>query len=116
MRILFISLILISCGKSTIELEDSHHTIDGITKNEVLIKFEPIIQINELCKNLYLTSSFPSIELYNQKVAECTFDKLSIINLNMISDFSNDLCLSGEQYDSLNPAEKLQVDELCKII
>ena len=115
---LLILLLLFSCGKQKIEAEvnDSNHTITGTTTSELIIKFEPLLTINQLCKDLYLPGDFDSEILYNQKVAECTFEKLSIIDFGTLTDFNNNLCDTNVNYDTLTPEEKAQVDQLCSLI
>lgn len=115
MKILIL-LLIISCGKSTLEIEDSVQKVEGTTTSEVVIKFEPLIQINKLCNDLYIQSEFYSEELYLQKVAECTFEKLSVISFDLVSDFDSDLCATDETYDNLTPEEKLQVDQICNVL
>ena len=115
MKILIL-LLIISCGKSTIEIEDSNHSIDGGTINEIVIKFEPLLQINKLCNDLYIRGSFNSEELYLQKVAECTFEKLSVISFDLVNQFDNDFCATDETYDNLTPEQKLQVDQICNVL
>ena len=115
---LLLLVLLFSCGKQKIEttVEDSNHTIGGVTTHEIIIKFEPLLTINQLCKDLFIPSEFDSEILYNQKVAECTFEKLSVIDFGTLADFNNTLCDNNENYDALTPEEKEQVDQLCSLI
>lgn len=117
--LLIIALILIvsyGCGTQTVDVEDSLHTVGGTTTSEIIIKFEPLIKINELCNDLFIESEFVTEQLYKQKVAECTFEKLSIINFDSLSDFNNELCDTNEAYNALTPEEQLQVDQLCEVL
>jgi uncharacterized lipoprotein YajG len=109
MKELFIAatlMVLISCGKQTYEVEvnDSNQSISGETKNIIIVELAFISQVNELCKDLNIMEDFTSNELYNQEVARCTFDKISILNIGDISqdgfnDIINDLC-QDEQYSN----------------
>lgn len=97
MKYLILVILIISCGKQSIELEDSEHTIGGETKSIITLELSFISQVNELCKDLYIESDYVSINYWRQAVAECTFDNISILNIGDISqdgfkDIINDLC------------------------
>lgn len=105
MKYLILVMILASCGQSSeVDVTDSNHTIGGETKSIIIVELAFISQVNELCKDLNIREDFTSNELYNQEVARCTFDKISILNIGDISqdsfdDIINDLC-QDEQYSN----------------
>jgi len=101
MRNILLILLLVSCGKQSIELEDSEHLVGGETKSIIVVELSFISQVNELCKDLNLISDFGTYELYKQEVAKCTFDNISILNIGDISqegfnDIINDVCSNPE--------------------
>lgn len=96
-------LVLLSCGQSDVNIKDSEHKFitSGETINKLILDLPFINQVNELCKALYLIDEFQSIELYNQQVAQCTFDNISILNINGLTadnfdNTVNELCTQPE--------------------
>lgn len=93
-------VIVIGCGKQKHELkiDDSVHTgtISGEAKNRIIVEMQFIGEIKQLCKELHLQSDYSSKKLYKQAVAQCTFDNLAILNLDLNSDqlqnTINELC------------------------
>ncbi len=110
---LIIALLLAigACGESTVKVKDSSHTIGGEAYQYVIVRFEFIQKIKRLCKELYLESDFNTVPLYNQAVAQCTFDNLSILDLGAIGEFKNGFC--DQPTEGLTPEEQLQVDQIC---
>jgi len=81
--LLTLPLLLISCGPSS-----GRYDVIASGESRVTIEMGFIAEINALCKQLNLESNFPSEELYNQAVAQCTFDKMSLVNINP-TDFAS---------------------------
>lgn len=119
MKLLTLLFLLISCGQQNhaieidpIEIDDSEHTIDGEAYQYVVVQFDFIQEIKQLCEDLY-----PEYEENRaQKVAQCTFDNLSILDTGLVSEFNNEFCNNQESYDQLTPEEQLQVDQLCEVL
>jgi hypothetical protein len=119
MKYLLILLFIISCGeqKHSLLVDDSTHTLDGEAKayQYVIVQFDFITDIRDLCTDLYAIEDIPEIEK-KAKVAECTFDYLSVLDTGLITEFTDDYCNDQELYDSLNPEDQARVDELCSIL
>lgn len=99
LSITILSLTLISCGQSDINLKDSEHKVitSGETLNKMVLELPFINQVHELCKDLYLRSDYATKKLYKQAVAQCTFDNISILNIGGLNsdnftDAINELC------------------------
>ena len=107
--IVLMLLTIVSCGKSTIEVEDSEQTISGETYSYVILQLEFIQQIKTLCEELNLLSDFNSFELYKQEVAVCTFDNLAVLDLGAIEEFSNTICDSPQTQQEIDTCAALKV-------
>lgn len=111
LKIVLITLLITSCGESTIKIKEPKKpikaSISGEVYNYVIIKMEFITDIKQLCNDLYLPSDFASEDLYNQQISECTFDKLSIINLDALNDFNNNICDDPQTQEEIAICEAL---------
>ncbi len=79
-KLLIVSLLLSSCGFSG----DQKLTQQGESNTNVNIVFEFINQVQRLCAMETLRSDYETSALYDKAVAECTFSRLSTINLGSI--------------------------------
>jgi hypothetical protein len=113
-----IAVILASCGTSEVDVKDSTHTLDGEAKayQYVIVQFDFITDIRDLCTDLYAIENGLTDLEKKAKVAECTFDYLSVLDTGLITEFTDDYCNDQELYDSLNPEDQARVDELCSIL
>lgn len=75
--ILILTLLIVNCGFNG----DQRLTQGGTSDTNINIVFEFINQVENLCKMDTLQSDYPTQVLYNKAVADCTFSKLSTINL-----------------------------------
>ena len=117
-QLLFL-LILLSCGKQEVEVKDSEHIgrVEGEAYQYIIVQFEFISEMKQLCREFYLPEEFESEALYNQAVAECTFEKISILDTALLDQFYSDYCEENqENYDELPPEEQEQVDEVCEVL
>jgi hypothetical protein len=102
MKYLIMAILLVSCGQSSeVDVKDSNHTIGGETKSIITLELPFISQVNELCKDLYIERDYVSVEYWKQAVAKCTFDNISVLNIDGISqdgfnDIISDLCSKPE--------------------
>lgn len=71
------TLFLISCGPSS-----GRYDVIASGESRVSIEMGFIAELNQLCRDLLLPSDYPTQALYNQAVAQCTFEKMSLVNIN----------------------------------
>jgi len=95
--LLTLPMFLISCGPSS-----GRYDVVASGESRVTVEMGFIAELNQLCKDLLLPTDYASLALYNQAVAACTFEKMSLININP-GDLSS-VCT--------NPATPEQ-DQLC---
>lgn len=108
MKYLFLLMFLLSCGKSEIQIKaPEEDVISGETYSYVILQLEFIQQIKTLCEELYLPEDFDNIKLYKQKVAECTFDNLSALDLGAIEDFTNAICGNPQTQEEIDTCTAL---------
>lgn len=116
MKYLLIALVLASCGKSEIDVSGSEHKLSGGTQSKFVIEFKPFNQVAHWCNNLHIQADFASKDLYKQKVSECIFENLSIIDFGQLKDFNNQYCLEDDLYNELSDEDKLRADQLCEAL
>lgn len=76
MKKLLISLVFITgCGLNG----NQTFSAAGTTNANVNIVFQFINQIEDLCKMQNPQDTFSSLDLYNQTIATCTFNSLSLV-------------------------------------
>lgn len=103
--LLILMLLFTSCGDSTIKLENPDEPITGETYSYVVIQMEFISEMRLLCEQSLATQSFVTEELRNKEIADCTFDKLSILDLEALNNFNNEICsnpVTQEEIDICN--------------
>lgn len=113
---IFILFSLLSCGKTKVEIPNTKHTayVGGEIYNYVIVRLEFLRDIERLCGDLYLYEDFESPELYDQAVAQCTFDKISLLDLKKITEFNDTFCYES---DGNFTEEQLQnIEEACNLI
>jgi len=84
-------------------------------KNYILVRFEFITDIKQLCKDLNPLYEFNDKVERNKVVAQCTFDNLSVLDAGLIGDFTNEFCNDTNNPD-LTSEEQLQIEQLCDIL
>lgn len=112
--ILVISVMaLLGCGDIKVKTKDSNHTatVSGTSYSYVVIKLEPIEQIKQLCRDKYNQITDPNE--FNRTVADCTFQNLSILNIDMgaVRDVQSDLCTQNPA--TLSPDTLAIYNALC---
>ncbi len=80
LALILVSLFIVGCGK--VDVEDSNHDIGGEVKIVVYVGFD-LEPIAELCHDFLLEYEFATLELYDQAVAECVFDKIGGLSVNL---------------------------------
>ena len=70
-------LLLTGCGFSG----NQQVSLGGTTNANINVVFDFIYQVEDLCKMQTLPENYATTELYNKAVADCTFSRLSTINL-----------------------------------
>ena len=89
----WLALLLLCTGcAAKIETEDSNHTISGEAYTYVVVRVEAIAEIRQLCQDKY--NQVVDQGEFKRLVAECTFENLSILNLDTeaIRDVTQDIC------------------------
>jgi len=113
-----LAVMLASCGeqKHSLLVNDSTHSIDGEAKayQYVIVQFDFITDIRDLCTDLYAIEDIPELDK-KAKVAECTFDYLSVLDTGLITEFTDDYCNDPELLEGLSPEDLAKVNELCGI-
>ncbi len=75
--LIVLSLLISGCGFNGNQLV----TTQGTTYQDMSIIFGFIDQVKQLCRESLLQQNYTDQELYNQAVAQCTFDRLTAMNL-----------------------------------
>lgn len=70
-------LLLIGCGFNG----NQQVSQAGTSNTNINIVFLFIYQVEDLCKMQTLVEDYPDAEHYNKAVADCTFSRLSTINI-----------------------------------
>lgn len=112
--ILIATLFLTACGDIEVKTKDSNHTVTqtGSAYYYVTVRLEFIDQIKNLCQDRYIDQL--SNPLYPQLVANCTFENLSLLNIDFgqIKATQDELC--GLEYNNLTPDQKSVYDVICR--
>lgn len=112
-------LTLVSCN-SKIQTNDSRQDVvqSGESYAYVIVRLEFISDLKQLCQDSLLASNYESVELYNQAVAECTFEKLTILNVNptQIGTFISTYCQPTSDLSALTPQEVLNINAACSAL
>lgn len=93
--ILVISVMaLLGCGDIKVKTQDSNHTatLSGAAYTYVIVRLEFIEQIKQLCQAKHNT--IVDYAEFERAVADCTFQNLSILNIDVgaIQDVQSNLC------------------------
>lgn len=112
---IYMSAILLSgCG---IRTNDSKQEViqSGESFTYIVVRLEFIEQMKQLCKESLLEENYANITLYNQAVAQCTFEKLTVLDINPteITSFINRYCQPGSDVSTLTPEELLNINTAC---
>lgn len=111
MRIIFSCLlfIFISCGKSELAVvgDKDKPVVSGEAYQYVIIRLEFIKDIREICEARYLSYEYPTYQLYEQEVAKCTLDNLSVLNLANLQQFANDVCSDPKTQEEIDACNAL---------
>jgi hypothetical protein len=123
MKKLFLSFVvttlLVACGpqEHSVNIPNTEHTIGGKAYSYVVVQFDFITSIQDLCSDLHPQKDFGNQVDRDKKIAECVFDNLSLLDIGMVNEFKTNLCdTTTEAYINLTPEEKLQVDQLCEAL
>ena len=102
---------------SKVETNDSKQEIiqSGTSYSYVIVRLEFISELKQLCQDSLLITDYANEALYNQAVAECTFEKLTILNVNPteITTFINQYCQPTSDLSALSPQEILNINAAC---
>ncbi len=85
MRLLYLSVLVITiqaCGFNGEQRFDA--TQSGTSTTDISVTFAFIDQVEKLCVMDTLVADYATADLYNKAVAECTFAKLSTINVAQV--------------------------------
>jgi hypothetical protein len=95
---LVLLLFLLSCGKTELEIPNTQQAVvvSGSSYNYVIVRLEFLRDIQALCNDLILESDYETNDLYRQAVAQCTFDKLSLLDVNKFVEFEESYCTSPQ--------------------
>lgn len=101
---------LLSCGDTKVKIPNTEHNmkLSGSSYNYIIVRLEFIKDIERLCNDLILYSDYPTYELYKQAVAQCTFDKLSLLDVNMVDDFKTNYCNNPSSQDVQDACNALE--------
>lgn len=107
-------IILVACSVKT---NDSEQKIvqSGASYTYVIVRLEFLQQIQQLCSDSLLPGDYASTELYKKAVADCTFDKISSLNLdlNAIGSFSNQYCQDGSDLSGYTQEQQDDILAAC---
>lgn len=93
-------------------------TQEGESITKLVLELGFIEDINLLCQQSINSNDFLDEEGYNQAVAECTLDNLSVLQLdiNAIDEVVSTLCDENADLSQLTPEERLEVERACSTI
>ena len=100
---LLLLLLLVSCAK--VKLSDSEHKIKADA--DVTIQLGFIKDIQQLCTDLYPVYENEDETARKKLIAQCTLDKMDILDLSVITDYQNEVCD--------NPTTEQEI-EICNVI
>lgn len=100
--ILWLLLFFVSCGKIR---TDNEITIDGETYSYIIVKFQFLDEIKELCTDTYPEYENNDELLRKKLIAQCTLDKMSILNLDALNEFNDGICPSPSNVQEFDICE-----------
>jgi hypothetical protein len=100
--VLWILLFLVSCGKIR---TDNKVAISGETYSYVIVKFQFLDEIKELCTDIYPEYDVPNERRRKKLISQCTLDKMSILNLDALDQFDKGICPSPSSIEEFNICE-----------
>ena len=103
--ILLFTLLISSCGKVRTE---NKVAISGETYSYVIVKFEFLDQIKALCTDIYPEYEFTEPKARTKLISQCTLDKMSILNLDALKEFDNEVCPEPITVEEINICEVLK--------
>jgi len=110
-----ILLSILGCGK--VETNDSRQDVvqSGESFTYIVVRLEFIEQMKQLCKESLLEENYTSVQLYNQAIAQCTFEKLTVLSVNPteITTFINQYCQPSSDVSGLTPEELANISAAC---
>lgn len=115
-KLLFILMCLTGCDYN-IKTNDSKQDVvqSGTSYTYVVVRLEFIQQVQQLCTDSLLASSYPSDVLYKQAVADCTFDKLASLNINTntLASFQQAYCGISADLSGFTPQQQTDIIAAC---
>lgn len=107
---------IVSCDYR-VKTNDSTQNVvqSGTSYTYVIVRLEFIQQLHDICKDSLLESSYASQVLYDQAVAQCTLDSMSILNFNpsQVSSFVQQYCQPNSDLSALSAQEQANVLAAC---
>ena len=107
---------LIACeAKVKTETQDQKLVSSGESYNYIVVRIEFLDQINQLCKDSILASEYEDELLLKKAIADCTFDNLSLLNIDpqLATSFNNDYCKEDADLSQFGPNEILNINAAC---
>lgn len=118
--VIAIAFLLATGCNYAVKTNDSVQKIEqtGASYTYVIVRLEFLQQVQTLCQDLYLRSSFATDELWKQQVAQCTFDNLSLLNIDLsqISTFNQAYCQPGSDLSGFTPQQQADIVAACAVI
>lgn len=115
-KLLAMCLLLLGCN-SQIKTNDSKQEVvqSGESYTYIVVRLEFIEEMKKLCQESLLVEDYANTALYNQAVAQCTFDKFTILNVNPteITTFISTYCQPTSDLSALTPSELASVTSAC---
>lgn len=100
-----------------VKTNDSTQSVvqSGTSYAYVVVRLDFIQQIQMLCEQSLLSSDYSNITTYNQAVAQCTLEHLSVSNVdtNQLTSFVNQYCQPNSDLSSFDPAQKTDILAAC---
>ena len=124
MRLLFAALLIFllsNCGfngDQKLTTNDSKQNIvtSGTAYYYVLVGAEFIQQIHDLCVDYIVPGDYQTYQEYRKAVADCTFQHLTSLNLNIVADFNSKYCDPKVDVSGLTPQQLADITNMCNIL
>lgn len=109
-------LVMTACQQG-VNVSDSKHELvqSGSTFSYVVVRLEFISELKQICVDANPLSKFPSEEEQKRVIAECTIERLSLIDINPedIADFTTDYCGPNADLSGLTPEQVADAARAC---